>query len=92
MVVFWVLAGMALISVLATLRIPPDAVDHDLARGMDHAPGEPHPQPSRFTVLAHNRELVIFGRRLSRSTSPTRRCCRWSASCWRCTIETKERR
>lgn len=61
MVVFWVLAGMALISVLATLRIPPDAVDHDLARGMDHAPGEPHPQPSRFTVLAHNRELVIFG-------------------------------
>lgn len=60
-VVFWVLAGMALISVLATLRIPPDAVDHDLARGMDHAPGEPHPQPSRFTVLAHNRELVIFG-------------------------------
>lgn len=28
---------------------------------MDHAPGEPHPQPSRFTVLAHNRELVIFG-------------------------------
>lgn len=46
---------------LATLRIPPDAVDHDLARGMDHAPGEPHPQPSRFTVLAHNRELVIFG-------------------------------
>lgn len=53
-VVFWVLAGMALISVLATLRIPPDAVDHDLARGMDHAPGEPHPQPSRFTVLAHN--------------------------------------
>lgn len=60
-VVFWVLAGMALISVLATLRIPPDAVDHDLARGMDHAPGEPHPQPSWFTVLAHNRELVIFG-------------------------------
>jgi MFS family permease len=59
-VVFWVLATMAALSVLATLRIPADAIDHDVARGMDHARGEPHPQPSGFAVLLHNRRLLIF--------------------------------
>ncbi|AXN45802.1 Multidrug resistance protein MdtG [Mycobacterium marinum] len=59
-VVFWVLASMAAMSVVATLRIPHDAIDHDLARGMDHAPGEPHAQPSGFGVLLHNRTLMIF--------------------------------
>ncbi|MGB6209328.1 MFS transporter, partial [Mycobacterium sp.] len=28
--------------------------------GMDHAPGEAHPQPSGFAVLLHNRRLLIF--------------------------------
>jgi MFS family permease len=59
-VVFWVLAGMAVLSVAATLRIPGDAIDHDVARGMDHAPGEDHPQPSGFAVLLHDRRLLIF--------------------------------
>jgi len=59
-VVFWVLAGMAAMSVLATLRIPHNAIDHDVARGMDHAPGQPHKQPSRFAVLLQNRRLMIF--------------------------------
>ncbi|OBI46655.1 MFS transporter [Mycobacterium sp. E796] len=59
-VVFWVLAAMAAGSVVATLRIPADAIDHDVARGMDHAPGEPHQQPSRLAVLLHNRRLMIF--------------------------------
>jgi MFS family permease len=59
-VVFWVLAAMAALSVMATLRIPGDAIDHDVARGMDHTPGEAHPQPSRFTVLLHDRRLLIF--------------------------------
>jgi MFS family permease len=59
-VVFWVLAAMAAASVAATLRIPRDAIDHEVARGMDHAPGEPHSQPSRMTVLLHNRRLMIF--------------------------------
>ncbi len=27
---------------------------------MDHAPGEPHPQPPGFTVLLHDRRLLIF--------------------------------
>jgi MFS family permease len=59
-VVFWVLAAMAAGSVAATLRIPREAIDHDVARGMDHASGGPHGQPSRMTVLLHNRRLMIF--------------------------------
>ena len=62
-VVFWVLAIMAASSVAATLRIPRDAIDHDVARGMDveiSAPGEPRGQPSGLTVLLHNRRLMIF--------------------------------
>ncbi|ARR77231.1 MFS transporter [Mycobacterium intracellulare subsp. yongonense] len=59
-VVFWVLAVMAAASVVATLWIPGDAIDHDIARGMDHAPGEPHPSPSRLAALLSNRRLMIF--------------------------------
>ena len=59
-VVFWVLAAMAAGSVAATLRIPRAAIDDEVARGMDHAPGEPHGQPLRMTVLLHNRRLMIF--------------------------------
>jgi MFS family permease len=59
-VVFWVLAGMAAISVVATLRIPRDAIDHDVARGMDHTPPEQRRRPSGFAVLLHNRRLMIF--------------------------------
>jgi MFS family permease len=59
-VVFWVLAAMAVSSVAATLQIPRDAIDHDIARGMDHAAAESHTTPSRLTVLLHNRRLMIF--------------------------------
>ena len=59
-VVFWVLAAMAALSVGATLRIPGDAIDHDVARGMDHTPEEADPQPSGFAVLFHDRRLLIF--------------------------------
>jgi MFS family permease len=59
-VVFWVLAAMAAFSVVATLRIPGDAIDHEMARGMDHAPGQTHPQPSGFAVLLRDRRLLIF--------------------------------
>lgn len=59
-VVFWLLAAMAVLSVVATLRVPHDAIDHDVARGMDRAIGESHRQPSGFAVLLHNRRLLIF--------------------------------
>ncbi len=59
-VVFWVLAAMAAASVFATLWIPGEAIDHDVARGLDHLPGEPHRTPSRLTTLLGNRRLLIF--------------------------------
>ncbi|OJZ64990.1 MFS transporter [Mycobacterium paraffinicum] len=59
-VVFWVLAVMAATSVLAALWIPGGAIDHDVARGMDNAPGGQHQAPSRLAALLHNRRLMIF--------------------------------
>jgi MFS family permease len=59
-VVFWVLAAMAALSVAATLWIPGEAIDHDRARGMDHTAGDAHPQPSGFAALLHDRRLLIF--------------------------------
>ncbi len=59
-VVFWVLAAMAALSVAATLSIPGDAIDHDRARGMDPAAGEVHPQPSGFAALLRDRRLLVF--------------------------------
>jgi MFS family permease len=53
-VVFWLLAAMAAASVLATLSIPPDAIDHQMARGLDDAPdgdGGGHHTPSGFQPL-----------------------------------------
>ena len=54
------LAVMAALSVLAALRIPGDAIDHDVARGMDHTPGDAHPQPSGVAALFRDRRLLIF--------------------------------
>ncbi len=73
---------------LATLGSCRTAVDHDEV--VWTRPGEPHPQLSRFTVLAHNRELVIFGAVVAfhfanAAMLPL-------VGCWCCTIETKERR
>ncbi len=59
-VVFWVLAAMAALSVVATLWIPGDAIDHDRARGMDHEAGQAHPKPSGFATLLRDRRLLIF--------------------------------
>jgi MFS family permease len=59
-VVFWLLAAMAVISVMATLRVPNDAIDNDVARGLDKATGQQHRQLSGLAVLLHNRTLMIF--------------------------------
>jgi MFS family permease len=58
--VFWVLAAMTALSVVATLWIPGDAIDHDRARGMDHTAGGTHPQPSGVAALLRDRRLLIF--------------------------------
>ncbi|MET0676933.1 MAG: MFS transporter [Bradyrhizobium sp.] len=62
-VVFWLLAAMAAASVFATLSIPPDAIDHHMARGLDDTAepdGGGHDAPSGFRVLMTCKPLLIF--------------------------------
>lgn len=61
-VVFWLLAATALASIAATLSIPPAAIDHQIARGLDDMEehGASHDRPSGFRVLLTCRPLLIF--------------------------------
>jgi MFS family permease len=61
-VVFWLLAAMAIASVAATLSIPADAIDNDMARGLDKKSESESMQdaPSGFRVLLTCRPLLIF--------------------------------
>jgi len=62
-VVFWLLAAMAVASMIATLSIPADAIDDHIARGLDDTTerGAGHgDQPSGFQVLLTCRPLLVF--------------------------------
>ncbi len=60
-VVFYLLAAMALASVVSILAIPARAIDHDLARGLHDANGDDlHEQPSGIAVLLTCRPLLVF--------------------------------
>ncbi|MCC8959049.1 MFS transporter, partial [Bradyrhizobium sp. Pear77] len=62
-VVFWLLAAMALASIAATLSIPPAAIDHQVARGLDDLAeehGTLHDRPSGFRVLLTCKPLLIL--------------------------------
>lgn len=60
-VVFWLMAILAVASIAATLMIPAAEIDDDLARGMDHAEGqEGADQPSGLAALLQNRHLMLF--------------------------------
>jgi predicted MFS family arabinose efflux permease len=62
-VVFYLLAAMALASLLSVLAIPAGAIDHDLARGLDDGQQRPEAadhRPSGFQVLLTCRPLLIF--------------------------------
>jgi MFS family permease len=62
-VVFWLLAAMAVASIFATLAIPSDAIDHHVARGLDDTTetnSAGHDKPSGFQVLLTSRPLLIF--------------------------------
>lgn len=62
-VVFWLLAMMAVASIVATLSIPAAAIDHDVARGLDRSArgdGTAREQISGFGVLLTCRPLLIF--------------------------------
>ncbi|WP_339447007.1 MFS transporter [Pseudomonas sp. EA_5y_Pfl2_R50] len=57
--VFYLMAAMALASVVAIACVSADAIDHDLARGLDVGQSAQH-QPSRLSVLLGNRPLLLF--------------------------------
>jgi MFS family permease len=62
-VVFWLMAAMAVASILATLAVPGDAIDDHVARGLDDSTerGAGHgDQPSGFQVLITCRPLLVF--------------------------------
>ncbi|MBA2401366.1 MAG: MFS transporter [Bradyrhizobium sp.] len=62
-VVFWLLAAMAMVSILATLSIPASAIDDHVARGLDDLTAQgagTHDKPSGFGVLLTCRPLLIF--------------------------------
>jgi len=62
-VVFWLLAAMAVASIFATLAIPAGEIDHHVARGLDDTAepdGAHHDKPSGFQVLLTCRPLLIF--------------------------------
>lgn len=57
--VFYLMAAMALASVIAIACVSPEAIDHDQARGLDPA-DTGHHQPSGLSVLLGNRSLLLF--------------------------------
>lgn len=58
--VFYLMAVMALASVITISFIAPQAIDHDVARGFDPQGPAHGEQPSGFNVLLHNRPLLVF--------------------------------
>ena len=70
-VVFWIMAGLAVLSIGAMLLIPARAIDDDLARGLEQGPehgpehggaaGRPDgEEPSGWRVLLACRPLLVF--------------------------------
>lgn len=58
-VVFWLMAVLAVCSIAATLRIRPEDVDEQLARGMSETSVDGD-RPSGFRVLLTSRPLMLF--------------------------------
>lgn len=58
--VFYLMAAMALASVIAIYFVSAQAIDHELARGLEPA-NAGHGQPSGFSVLLTNKPLLLFG-------------------------------
>ncbi len=82
--VFWLLAAMAVASILATLAIPADAIDHQMARGLGDLDETHDPRCRRQAIrLSGAADLQAAADICRRARccfiSPTRRCCRWSA-------------
>jgi MFS family permease len=58
--VFYLMAVMAVASIAATLAVPANAIDHDVARGLDDGSHHGHARPAGLPVLLDNRPLLIF--------------------------------
>ncbi|WP_313431332.1 MFS transporter, partial [Pseudomonas sp.] len=58
-VVFHLMAVMTVASIVATVRVPAAAIDHQLARGLGHGPMAAD-HPAGLKLLLHNRTLLIF--------------------------------
>lgn len=58
--VFYLMAVMAVASVIAVCCIDPAAIDHETARGFDPAHDTGHGHPSGVAVLLANRPLLLF--------------------------------
>ncbi|OAS25731.1 MFS transporter [Methylobacterium platani] len=59
-VVFWLMGILAALSIGAMLMVPNDAIDNDLARGLDSAEDQAGEQPSGLTALLQNKYLMLF--------------------------------
>jgi MFS family permease len=59
-VVFYLIASMALLSIVSVLTIRPDAIDYDLARGLHIGPSESQEKPSGLSVLMGSGGLLTF--------------------------------
>lgn len=62
--VFWLAAGFGILSIIAVLAIPREAIDDDAARGL-HREGERREAISGFRVLVESRPLVILAASLA---------------------------
>ncbi|AZE78520.1 MFS transporter [Pseudomonas synxantha] len=59
-VVFYLMAFMAVASVIAVSCVPARAIDHEVARGFDPAHHNDQEQPSGLNALLANRPLLLF--------------------------------
>ena len=59
-VVFWLMAVLAAASVVATLRIPADAIDDQVARGLKAGAAAAAERPSGLKALLECRPLLVF--------------------------------
>jgi len=62
MVVFWLMGGLAVASIIATLAIPAAAIDDAQARGLDRGAsgGDTGEHPSGWSMVRASRPLLVF--------------------------------
>lgn len=59
-VVFWLMSGLTIASIVVSMRIDNKDIDNAVARGLDCEPEEGCEEPSGWKTLIENRTLMIF--------------------------------